>query len=53
VNHSASGESSRGYDRQIDTLEIENEMAIKIAKSVLMTVMVVLSLTLFGALVLG
>jgi len=28
-------------------------MAIKIAKSVLMTVMVVLSLTLFGAIVLG
>jgi len=53
VNHSASGPAPQAYDRFIDTQENENDMAIKIAKSVLMTVMVVLSLTLFGAIVIG
>jgi len=53
VNHSASGRTPQAYDRAIDTQENENDMAIKIAKSVLMTAMVVASLTLFGALVLG
>jgi hypothetical protein len=53
VNHSTSAGSPCAYDREIDTTEIENEMAIRIAKTAIMGLMVVASLTLFGAIVLG
>jgi len=53
VNRSTSGDRLQAYDREIDTLKIENEMAVKIAKTALMGMMVVASLTLFGAIVLG
>jgi hypothetical protein len=52
VNHSTSNKRSRAYDREIGTLKIENEMGIKIARATLMGLMVVASLTLFGAIVL-
>jgi hypothetical protein len=53
VNHSTFSSEQEAYHRAIDTTRLERKMTVKIVRGTFLGLMVVASLTLFGAIVIG